>query len=94
MTVPRWLLELLSPKLKCQRVGHRPAILYRSGYRLKCQYSGRTCVADTVEQTSTLCSRCHIELVPWLDLSVSCLQGLTLNTSRYRQLNRDGVLWS
>ncbi len=90
----RWLYELVTPPAKCARVGHRIRPQERSFFRYpsKDGYGFFGGVADDVVEERNICSRCNVELTPWVETSYSCLQSISLPASRMRELKKTGRL--
>ena len=88
----RWLKEFFRPSLKCARIGHV------SGYRevregFTKDTKGYRTVADEVIQLRPICPRCSEPQGEWSDDYRSGINSLTLDTDKYRILDREGAIW-
>ena len=89
------ILELLHPARKCARVGHDTHQVTETAYqRTHGHELTRGGVADLVEYTIHRCKRCGAAERKEEDsvLSRFPLQGLTLPSSEWLKLERDGYL--
>lgn len=85
----RWFRELRDPALKCERVGHRLAVLWRRGLVHPHRSSFRS-VADNVTQEKVSCTRCGLDHTDWVVVKRSSLQGLSAPQSTYDAMDNGG----
>jgi hypothetical protein len=85
----RLIRELLSPKLKCERVGHKPKTATRFAYVWPSELCG---VADEVEIERVECSRCRERLAEDRIIDREEIHSLEMPTARWRELRAKGLL--
>lgn len=76
-------------KRDCATQGHRMRKETRTGYSMGDYHSN--CVADNVEQEREICRDCDATW-GWRTTYSSCLQGLSIDTRRYRELEKTGFI--
>jgi hypothetical protein len=89
----RWWKELRTPRLKCERIGHKTHVAVRRGYR-KSRDTFSCYVAESVTQHRICCKRCGETIRDWQDKNVTSLTGLRMSEDAWDVLNDQGVLWN
>jgi hypothetical protein len=86
----RFLKELFSPRLKCDRVGHKPRTATRFAYAWPSELCG---VADEVEIERVECRRCRERLAEDRIIDREEIHSLEMPTSHWRELRKNGILY-
>src|ERR1700678_3430183 len=86
-----WLNELISPRLKCARVGHGAQMQFRHGMR-KTAWEERhrgVCVSFTSQRT--ICARCNAELEVPKEINASGVDSWSAPSSIWDEFRASGV---
>lgn len=89
----RFFKELFNRSLKCERVGHKPRAVKRTGFvRPEGAFRHRI-VAEKVRQCRVICSRCKTPLSEWDERSRSPIHSLKMEEDRWEELEDTGETW-
>lgn len=87
-----WLRELFNRKLKCDRIGHRTGIEYRTGYVYP--ESPHYHVCDKVRQERSACGRCKEPLGEWEVKTRKGYTGFSWPEDQADEFNERGEYWT
>jgi len=89
----RFWRELRNPALKCVRIGHKPGIEFRRGYRRPQEH--RYYVCDGVTEERDVCLRCKVALTgDWRQTERQGFTGFSWPKDQADAFRRDGEYWS
>lgn len=86
----RWIREMQNPALKCERLGHRLAVLWRKGLVHPHRSTRWRSVADKVTQEKVACLRCGQDQTDWVVVKRSTIQSLSAPQSTYDAMDEGG----
>lgn len=86
----RWFREFRNPKLKCERVGHRLAVQWRSGLVHPHRSTRWRSVADRVTEERVTCLCCKEPQSEFVVVKRSSIQGLNAPQSTFTAMDNGG----